>query len=120
MKLHPAIHTIRSLTQHVEEEFGTITWGMKHTTPKKDDDVKKLEKAYQEVHKDRLGRQPMKSRDDCAKDLVTKGFLDLWNGGVLARWIDGRTYPQATYELWDEYPSSEDDSGQEDEQQSHL
>jgi hypothetical protein len=95
----------------VEEEFGTVVRGMKHTTPKKDEDVRKLEKAYQEVHNDRPGRPQMKSKDDCAKDLVTKGFLDLRKGSVLARWVDGRTYPRATHELWDEDCSSEDDDG---------
>lgn len=53
----------------------------------------------------------MKSKEDRAKDIVTKGLLELRKGGILTRWVDGRSYPRATYELWDDdVSSSEGDS----------
>jgi hypothetical protein len=45
-KLHPAIHVIRALTLHVEEEFGTLSRGKNHTVPKKELDVRRLQESY--------------------------------------------------------------------------
>jgi hypothetical protein len=56
-KLHPAIHVIRAVTLHIEEEFGTHTRGKKHTVPKKELDIQKLQESYRSsgYHKYRRG-----------------------------------------------------------------
>ena len=48
-KPHPIIPVIKGLSDHVEQEFGTISRGKKHTVPKKDKDVKTLQAAFSNV-----------------------------------------------------------------------
>jgi len=47
--LHPAIHVIRAVADHVEREFGTYTRGKCHTAPAKEKDVKLLQQAYHDA-----------------------------------------------------------------------
>ncbi|KAF9528728.1 hypothetical protein CPB83DRAFT_894233 [Crepidotus variabilis] len=76
-KLHPAIHVIRAVTDHIEKEYGTYTRGKKHTSPSKDKDVNKLRAAYCEAgyHSYTGGRRLKK--EDLAKDVLKEGFLKL-------------------------------------------
>ena len=57
-KLHPAIPVIRALSVHMEQVFGTLTRGKKHTTPKKDVDVARLVAEFTsgQLHQHRRGR----------------------------------------------------------------
>ena len=45
-KLHPAIHIIRAVTEHVEREFGTKARGQSHNVPPKEKDVQLLQNSY--------------------------------------------------------------------------
>jgi hypothetical protein len=58
-KLHPAIHTIRDVAEHIEKEFGTLTRGKKHTVPKKELDVSRLQEEYKvsSYHEFSAGRE---------------------------------------------------------------
>ncbi|KAF7985445.1 hypothetical protein HWV62_5185 [Athelia sp. TMB] len=100
-KLHPAIHVIRAVTEHIEDEFGTFTRGTRHTAPKKEADVKLLQQAYRvaRLHEHVDGR--VLGGKDRAKDFATDGALKLVQGKILPRWIDGRTYRRGTRENWD-------------------
>ena len=45
-KLHPAIHVIHAVASHLEQEFLTLMRAKKHTTPKKELDIKTLQESY--------------------------------------------------------------------------
>ncbi|KAJ7149090.1 hypothetical protein C8R46DRAFT_1198892 [Mycena filopes] len=45
-KLHPAIHVIRAVNDHMEFEFKTKVRGRKHTIPRKELDLQELQKWY--------------------------------------------------------------------------
>ncbi|KAJ7700589.1 hypothetical protein B0H14DRAFT_3904294 [Mycena olivaceomarginata] len=57
-KLHPAIHVIRAVNSHMEFEFNTRIRGRKHTVPKKEEDIRELQKWYRAsmVHVFKPGR----------------------------------------------------------------
>lgn len=98
----------------MEEEFGTLTRGKKHTTPKKELDVEKLQQAYQTSGYHRYQRGREISSKDHAADYATKGCLKLQGGKILRKWIDLRTFERATTENWEDV-LDEDDSGREDQ-----
>jgi hypothetical protein len=106
-KLHPTIPVIRALTLHMEEQFGTLTHGKKHTAPKKDLDVVKLQKAYKSsgYHTYEQG-QTIKSKKDIAPDYTTKGCLKVQNGKMLQKWVELRCFEHATTENWDDESGS--------------
>jgi hypothetical protein len=112
-KLHPAIHTIRAIAMHIEKEFGTLTRGKKHTVPKKELDVAKLQQVYKEsgYHKFKMGRKAKKNAK--AVDITTAGAIKLTSLDVLKRWIDLRTFTRSTAERWNELLG---DSGSEPEE----
>ncbi|KAJ7114321.1 hypothetical protein C8R44DRAFT_710147 [Mycena epipterygia] len=114
-KLHPAIHVIRAVNNHMEHEFKTRVRGRKHTVPKKEDDLKQLQKWYRasNVHAFKAGRKIptiLKSNPDIPKDTLSKGGMALQTGKTLERWIENRTIDRATTENWDDIISSDDDS----------
>ena len=112
-KLHPAIHVIRAVTLHIEEEFGTLTRGKKHTIPK-ELDIRTLQKSYRSAgyHKYVAGRD-INSKKDQAVDYATNGCVQLQKGKILQKWIDLRTFERATTEHWGDILDDED-SDQED------
>jgi hypothetical protein len=118
-KLHPAIPVIRALTLHIEEEFGTLTRGKRHTVPKKELDVQKLQESYRlsDYHKYHRGRD-INSKKDQAADYTTKGCLKLQRGKFLRKWVELRTFERATRENWDMFDGedSENEDGEESEQ----
>jgi uncharacterized UPF0160 family protein len=99
-KLHPAIHTIRAIAAHIEKEFNTLTRGQKHTIPKKELDVHKLQQIYkQSDHKYEVGRRAKKNAK--AVDIPTEGAIKLTSHNILKRWIDLRTFTRSTSERWE-------------------
>ena len=119
-KLHPAIHVIWTLTLHIEQEFGTLAWGKKHSTPKKDANVEKLQKVYKvsDYHRYQCGRT-INSKKDQAADYVTKGCLKLQQEKILEKWQELRSYKRVTTEHWnsllDNEDSNEDSEGNKQE-----
>lgn len=102
-KLHPAIHVIRAVAAHVENEFGTYTRGNKHTVPKKDQDVTRLRESYSSsgyLHFEN-GRV-ISQKEDKAKDYLLIGALKINTGKVLHRWNHLRSFERATTEDWEE------------------
>ena len=114
-KLHPAIHVIRAVTLHIEEEFGTLTRGKKHTIPKKELDVHKLQDSYRSAgyHKYLAGRE-INSKKDRAADYATNGCLKLQRGNILQKWIDLRTFERATTETWGDILDGADSEHEDD------
>lgn len=120
-KLHPAIHVIRAVTLHIEEEFGTLTRGKKHTVPKKELDIQKLQQSYQSsgYHKYCRGRQ-INSKKDRAVDYTTKGHLKLQRGKILRKWAEQRTFERATTENWDDVLEDVEDSEEDVEEDDSV
>lgn len=115
-KLHPAIHVIRALTEHIEEEFQTLTQGKKHTTPKKELDIQKLQQSYQTsgYHKNEKGRE-ITNKMDCAQDYATDGCIKLQRGKLLHKWRELQTFKRATTEDWNQFLDDDKDNGQNEE-----
>jgi hypothetical protein len=115
-KLHPAIPVIRALTLHIEEEFGTLTRGKKHTVPKKELDVQKLQESYRlsDYHKYHRGRE-INSKKDRAADYTTNGCLKLQRGKLLRKWVELRTFERATRENWHDILDDEDSENEDEE-----
>lgn len=95
----------------MEEEFGTLTRGKKHTVPKKEADVRRLVDSYQGagIHVHEPGRTIRKREQ--ATDYSLKGCLRLQRGGTISRWVDGRSFGRATSQEW----VASDDSDNSDE-----
>jgi hypothetical protein len=116
-KLHPAIHVIRAVANHIEAEFKTLTRGKKHTVPKQDLDVQTLQSSYHAscIHNRVPGRKSETERDH-ASDVTLRGVILLHKGKVLKRWTDNRAFARSIEQEWDLL--SEDDSssssGEED------
>lgn len=109
-KLHPAIHVICAVTQHVEEEFGTLSRGKSHTRPKKEKDLQHLHSSYHTSgHHNTVEGRDIQSSGDCWDDYTLQGALKVIQGKVLPKWAEGRTYEQGTRECWD---SEESDEGE--------
>lgn len=100
-KLHPAIPTIRVVTEHVEKEFGTSTRGTSHTTPKRDKDVATARSSYREstYHKDTKGRT-IKNDGDRAEDYKMMGLQKVHVGDYITNWGDQRTFKRSRAERW--------------------
>lgn len=107
-KLHPAIHIIRAVAAHIEREFMTLTRGKKHTTPKKELDIRALQESYWKacVHDYEPGRR-IRSKRDHAKDVTTEGALTMVLGATIARWVDGRSFARSTSQEWNLYSDSD-------------
>ncbi|KAK7015543.1 hypothetical protein VNI00_019077 [Paramarasmius palmivorus] len=97
--LHPAIPTIRSVADHIENQFETYTRGKRHTVPKKEADVRRLLEAYHGTHTQERGRKIGKK--DKGKDFLHHGVHELLYGKWLSDWHDGRYFVRATSEEWD-------------------
>lgn len=99
--LHPAIHVIRAVADHVENEFGTYTRGKKHTVPTKERDIKILQGAYHQAghHTFTRGRK-IEKKEDKASDFMKLGYEKLHDGKALARWEDHRTFERSTEEQY--------------------
>ena len=109
-KLHPTIHTIWAIAAHIEKEFGMLTRGKKHTVPKKELDVTKLQQVYDEsrYHKFEMGRKAKKNAK--AVNTTTEGAIKLTSLNILKRWIDLHTFTWSTSERWSDLVG---DSGSE-------
>ena len=110
-KLHPAIHAIRAVSKHIENEFGTGTRGTKHTMPKRVLDVKKLHQSYHAAghHNSSVGRK-IDWPGDKWKDYTLTGGLKLGTGQVISRWVDLRSFERETTEEWEEILLDKNDS----------
>jgi hypothetical protein len=109
-KLHPAIHVIRAVSIHVENEFGTVARGQRHTTPKKELDISKLQQSYRAsgYHTFEEGRT-IRSKSNHTMDYINKGCEKLLKGKVLAKWVQSRSYKRGTRESWDDMSESDDE-----------
>ncbi|KAI5891102.1 uncharacterized protein SCHCODRAFT_02580387 [Schizophyllum commune H4-8] len=112
-KMHPAIPVIRELSKHMEREFRTNTRGLKHTVPKKDQDVRTLQAVYEQadLHTHECGRTLKPGKKDTAKDFLSLGLDKLL--GVLERWVSGRLYTRRTdedYEVLSDEGSSDEEA----------
>ncbi|KAK7023628.1 hypothetical protein VNI00_016590 [Paramarasmius palmivorus] len=97
-KLHPAVPTIRAVTEHIEDQFETYTRGKRHTAPKKEKDVQRLVNSYKELHKLHEGRTLHK--DDRAKDYLLTGADKVLYGGWLDKWHDNRFFVRSTQQMY--------------------
>lgn len=107
-KLHPAIHIIRMVADHVEKQFGTVSRGKKHTTPSRELDISVLQRSYQEstYHIYHQGRK-IEKKEDRAEDFVSKGVAKLHTGKPLERWNYLRSFERSKTEIWDEDRSTD-------------
>jgi hypothetical protein len=114
-KLHPAIHVIRAVASHLEQEFLTLTRGKKHTTPKKELDIKTLQESYRKacIHNYKPGRKIAGKRDR-AKDITTLGALALMSGATITRWVDSRSFTRSMTQEWELLSDSDDDGSDQD------
>ncbi|KAJ7923527.1 hypothetical protein B0H13DRAFT_1864904 [Mycena leptocephala] len=113
-KLHPAIHVIRAVNSHMEFGFKTRIRGQKHTVPKKEEDIRELQKWYRAsmVHAFKPGRKfhsKLKTNPDQPKDTLTRGSVSIQTGKTLQNWVEIRTVERATTEDWDDLLSGESD-----------
>lgn len=111
-KLHPAIHVIRAVTEHIEKEFETLARGKKHTVPKKEIDVGKLQASYHTsgYHIQSSAGRTIRKKDK-AQDLILKGILAVQNGRVLERWVHARTFERSKTERWGDDSESSGEGG---------
>jgi hypothetical protein len=114
-KLHPAIHVIRAVASHLEQEFLTLTRGKKHTTPKKELDIKTLQESYHKacIHNYKPGRK-IAGKQDHAKDITTLGASALMSGATITRWVDSHSFPRSTTQEWELLSNSDDDGSDQD------
>ena len=79
-----------------------LTQGKKHTVPKKELDITKLQQVYNEsgYHKFKTGRKAKKNTK--AVNTATEGAIKLTSLNVLKRWIDLRTFTRSTSERWND------------------
>ncbi|KAJ7666792.1 hypothetical protein DFH06DRAFT_1294986 [Mycena polygramma] len=115
-KLHPAIHVIKAVNNHMEYEFKTKVRGHKHTIPKKERDIQDLQKWYRAsaVHSFKPGGVIKGRRDksvpDRPKDTMSKGGSALQTGKTLERWIENRTVERSTMQDWDLFDDSDEEN----------
>ncbi|KAJ7572843.1 hypothetical protein C8J56DRAFT_806278, partial [Mycena floridula] len=119
-KLHPAIPVIRELATFMERIFGTWTRGKKHTTPKREPDVAKLEQSYREFtfHVYQPGREvPVKSR---VKDYLNQGGIEIQTGPTILNWAEGRRYPRSTEQDLEFSESESEGEDADDEREDDM
>ncbi|KAG7085430.1 hypothetical protein E1B28_002991 [Marasmius oreades] len=97
--LHPAIPTIRCVTDHVEHQFETYTRGTRHTISKKVADVQHLLNAYRGIHKNEKGRKLGKK--ERTKNFLQDGIHNLLYGKWLTDWHDSRLFVRSKTNDWD-------------------
>ncbi|KII86509.1 hypothetical protein PLICRDRAFT_114722 [Plicaturopsis crispa FD-325 SS-3] len=102
-KMHPAVRIIRALSQHMEQDFGTLNRGNKHGIPKKDRDVRKLQDSYlaSRTHETYPNGRKAKS-ENRALDVVNVGCISLQNGDKMKEWISGRSFRRSMQQKWKE------------------
>ncbi|KAJ7591505.1 hypothetical protein C8J56DRAFT_1003957 [Mycena floridula] len=103
-KLHPAIPVIRK----------------KHTTPKREPDVAKLEQSYREstFHVYQPGREvPVKSR---VKDYLNQGGIEIQTGPTILNWAEGRRYPRSTEQDLEFSESESEGEDADDEREDDM
>ncbi|KAL1681647.1 hypothetical protein EV122DRAFT_205192 [Schizophyllum commune] len=98
-RMHPAVPVIRELSKHMEEEFETLTRGLKHTVPKKDADVRALQEMYERAHLHESQPGRVVKKDDKAQDFINEGVKTLPT--TLNGWHDGRNYKRRTEDDWE-------------------
>ncbi|KIJ06461.1 hypothetical protein PAXINDRAFT_182682 [Paxillus involutus ATCC 200175] len=110
-KLHPALRVIRQLGKHMENEFNTVTCGMKHGVPKKDADIILLQSSYYaaKVHEDIPGRQRVGSKHDKVVDIISKGAIKLQTSCTIQRWQAARNFRRSHEEDWEDISNGNGD-----------
>jgi hypothetical protein len=98
----------------MEFGFKTRIRGQKHTVPKKEEDIRELQKWYRAsmVHAFKPGRKfhsKLKTNPDQPKDTLTRGSVSIQTGKTLQNWVEIRTVERATTEDWDDLLSGESD-----------
>ena len=83
----------------MEEEFETLTRGLKHTVPKKDADVRALQEMYERAHLHESQPGRVVKKDDKAQDFINEGVKTLPT--TLNGWHDGRNYKRRTEDDWE-------------------
>lgn len=104
-KLHPAIHTIKLVSNFIDNEFATSR-GTSHTVPQREIDVITLQDSYAKsgYHQYTSGRV-LKGKGRGAKDYETHRITKIQTSKVLARWRHLRTFECSTEESWCEVGS---------------
>ncbi|KAF7326135.1 hypothetical protein MKEN_00465000 [Mycena kentingensis (nom. inval.)] len=95
-KLHPAIPTIRTNADFVDQTFNTLTRGKKHTIPKKENDILKLMERVKGVHGYQRGRKC--AAEDTPKDYFGAGGQKWMSGPTWENWKGKRTFVRSTEE----------------------
>ncbi|KAF8812627.1 hypothetical protein BYT27DRAFT_7220796 [Phlegmacium glaucopus] len=116
-KLHPAIHAIRNVSKHIENEFGTDTRGTKHTVPKRELDVKRLQQSYHAAgyHNFSVGHG-IDRHGDKATDYTLIGGLKLGTGQVISWWKNLRSFERETTEEWEGILPGENESDESEDE----
>ncbi|KAL1699110.1 hypothetical protein EV121DRAFT_216903 [Schizophyllum commune] len=96
-KLHPAVPVIRELSKHMEEEFETLTRGLRHTIPKRDADVKALQEMYETAHLHES--HPGRTARDKTDDFINDGLRTIPT--TLDGWSRNRNYKRRTEDDWE-------------------
>lgn len=101
----PAIPTLRTLGVHIEAEFPTVSRGVKHSAPSKDQDVKLLQQHYA-LSGIYANKQRILESDDNTTDYLMKGFDD-GARKVLPGWVERRNaYMHASRQTWSDYANA--------------
>ncbi|KAJ7574764.1 hypothetical protein C8J56DRAFT_1007882 [Mycena floridula] len=108
-KLHPAIPVIKRLAVYMEQQFGTLTRGKRHTIPKKEGDVRKLRSTFvnSSYHTYTPGRKL--DRESKAPDNILKG-------SSLAKWAGGRALYRSEGQDFELFSDSSDESSNDEAQ----
>ncbi|RXW12162.1 hypothetical protein EST38_g13693 [Candolleomyces aberdarensis] len=99
-KLHPAIPTIWAVINFIEQAFGTIVRGKKHTIPSTEKDITKLRQSYADskIHETRPGR--VQRATEKANDVNHLGIQQLSVGRFWATWNHDHGFKRSLREEW--------------------
>lgn len=100
-KLHPAIPTIRTVIDFLEQQYGTLVRGKKHAVPSREKDILKLRRSYSaSAAHDNRPRRTIPNEHDKAEDVVSEGAQRVMFGEVLSNWDKGRSFERSQREEW--------------------
>ncbi|KAK7002145.1 hypothetical protein R3P38DRAFT_3609227 [Favolaschia claudopus] len=94
--LHPAIPTIRTNAEFIDQEFNTLTRGKKHTSPSKEKDIQALLGRLEDVHEFKPGRKL--DEEDKPEDYIAAGGQTWIFGETRENWRKKRNFKRSTEE----------------------
>lgn len=97
----PAIPTLRSVDEDLNQQFRTIHRGTRHTDPAKEGDIQKLLDHYMraKIHEYVPGRNVSGSAET-VREFVSDG-IQIANTKIVPKWVERRAvYEHSTEESW--------------------